>query len=254
MTAGGAPPPPSGLSVLVTRPPPGLDETMRALAARGHRPIAAPLLRIRPLSPPMPARAQAILLTSGQAAGPLALAAPHLLAVPLLAVGDRTATRAREAGFLQIGSAGGDGDDLAALVAARCRPSDGALLLACGAGHGLPLCRTLRGAGFRVIRRCLYAVQPVRHLPRSALEALSPIARLDVALFFSRETAAVFARLLNPRLQPALVMTRAAVISHSTAEPLLGLGWRLVEIASAPNATSLLSLLDPGIGLANVRP
>ncbi len=234
-----------GLSVLVTRPPPGLDETMRALAVLGHRPIAAPLLRVRSLSPAVPAHAQAILLTSGQAARPLASAAPHLLAVPLLAVGDRTAARAREAGFLQIGSAGGDANDLAALVAARCRPPDGPLLLACGASHGLPLCRTLRAAGFRVARRCLYAAQPVRRLPGPALEALNPAARLDVALFFSRETATVFARLLSPRLQPALVATRAAAISHSAAEPLLGLGWRLVEIASAPDAASLLSLLDP---------
>ena len=42
-----------GLSVLVTRPPPGLDETMRFLRAAGHHPIAAPLLRVRPLSPPI---------------------------------------------------------------------------------------------------------------------------------------------------------------------------------------------------------
>ncbi len=245
MTADGAPPPHPGLSVLVTRPPPGLDETMRALVALGHRPIAAPLLRVRPLSPAMPGRAQAILLTSGQAAEPLAAAAPHLRDAPLLAVGDRTAARARDAGFRQIGSAGGDANDLAALVAARCRPTDGPLLLACGAGHGLPLCRTLRAASFRINRRCVYEAQSVRRLPGSALEALNSAARLDVALFFSRETAAVFARLLSPRLQPALVMTRAAVISHSAAEPLLGLGWRLVEIASAPDAPSLLSLLDP---------
>ena len=243
MSAGG------GLSVLVTRPPPGLDETMRALRAAGHRPIAAPLLRVRPLSPVLPARAQAILLTSGQAVVPLAAAiaatgTPHLLAVPLLAVGDRTAARAREAGFTAVHSAAGDANALLALTRACCHPAAGPLLLCCGAGQGASLCRTLRDARFRVIRRSVYATVPVRRLPEPARAALAPANRLDAALFFSRDTAAVFVRLLPRPLQPALARTRALAISQAAAEPLLMLSWRAVETPSTPMAETLLSLLE----------
>ena len=84
--------------VLVTRPEPGLSETMRALAGMGLAPVAAPLLSVRTRHPVLPRRVQAILLTSGQAAAPLAGLAPGLRALPVLAVGDATAARARAAG------------------------------------------------------------------------------------------------------------------------------------------------------------
>ena len=228
------------LSVLVTRPPPGLDETMQALRARGHVPIAAPLLRVRLLSPAVPARVQAILLTSGQAAAPLAAVAPHLLDSLSLAVGDRTAARARQAGFACVRSAAGDADDLAGLAATCCRPRDGLLLLACGIGQGRSLSRALRGSGFRVARRCVYAAAAVRRLPGPARAALDPEPTLDAALFFSRDTAAAFARLLPRRLRQALARTRALAISDAAAEPLRALGWRSIETAAAPTAEALL--------------
>lgn len=242
-----------GGQVLVTRPEPGLSETMAALRRLGFTPVAAPLLRVSALQPALSTsladRIQAILLTSGQAADPLArLAAgrPSLLARPVLAVGDGTARRAGAAGFTRTRSASGDAMQLAALAASSLRPEQGPLLLACGRGQGAALLQSLRGGGFRVIRRCVYDATPARSLPAAAVAALET-GPLHAALFFSAETAAAFARLLPDRLRGRLGQVRALTISTRAADVIRPLGWRSVETAPSPTAASLLALLGaPG--------
>ena len=92
--------------MLVTRPEPGASETGRRLHVLGHAPLIAPVLRIAALAPrlPPPEAVQAVLATSGNA---LPALAGHR-GCRLLAVGDATAARAREAGFGDILSAGRD--------------------------------------------------------------------------------------------------------------------------------------------------
>ena len=119
--------------VLITRPEPGASETATRIAAMGLVPIVAPLLEIRPMPiRPPPGRIAAILLASGNAAGPLPAA---LHGLPVLTVGSATARRAEQAGFANVASADGDAMALAALVRARFMPRDGTLLLAAGLGR-----------------------------------------------------------------------------------------------------------------------
>lgn len=226
----------------MTRPEPGLSETMRAVAALGYAPLAAPLLSVRRLRPALPQSAQAILLTSVQAAAALAAAAPSLRALPVLAVGDSTARSARLAGFTRTESASGDAARLEARVVATLDPGQGALLLACGLGQARMLAGRLRAGGFRVVRRCLYEARPVARLPVAMTAALQQ-GDVEAALFFSGETASAFVRLLPPPLRPALASLRALAISAHAAEPLHALSWRSIEAAAAPNAASLVSLL-----------
>ncbi len=231
--------------VLVTRPEPGLSETLATLAEMGFAPVPAPLLSIRPLRPAVPEQVQAVLLTSGQAAAPLAALAPGLCGRPVLAVGDATAARARAAGFERVDSASGDAARLAGIAAARLDPRAGPLLLACGQGQGRELAAGLRRAGLRTLRRCVYAARPAWRLPDPALDALGN-GGLGSALFFSADTAAVFVRVLPPSLHGALGSVRAVAISPHAAEPLRRLSWRSVTAAAAPNAAALLALLDEG--------
>ncbi len=222
---------------------------MAALADAGWAPVAAPLLAMRPLHWSLPTSSaitiQALLLTSGQSVAGVAALGPMLQERPVLTVGDATATRARAAGLANVTSAAGDADALARLVASTLRPVDGALLLACGRGQGIPLARTLRRCGFTVIRRCVYAADPAVALPDIAHEALQDGA-LDAALFFSGETASAFGRLLPIALHPALASVRALAISRAVASTLQPMAWCSVEAAEMPNAASLLALLgDP---------
>jgi uroporphyrinogen-III synthase len=119
-----------GMRIWVSRPEPGAGRTARRLAERGHAALVAPVLRIAPSDGPPPAgRFDGLILTSANAAAPLAGAG--LSAAPVFAVGARTAERAARAGLHPVLCADGDAADLARLVAAHVRPG-GALLHAAG--------------------------------------------------------------------------------------------------------------------------
>lgn len=223
--------------VLITRPAEDAASTAARIAALGFTPIVAPVLEIRHFSPAIPGNVQAILVTSGNALA--GLAQTH---TRVFAVGDVTAERARTRGFTDVESAGRDAVTLAALVAARLRPSDGPLLLVCGRGQGAPICADLRGRGFQVVRRVTYAAVPVTRFPSAAAESLRA-GRLHAAVFLSAETASVFVRLLPPAFMPQLGGALALAIGKNAAEALKALPWRQVRLARSPTLDDVLALL-----------
>jgi uroporphyrinogen-III synthase len=103
----------------------------------------------------------------------------------------------------------------------------------------MALAATLRAAGFRVLRRVTYGARPARALPPAALRLLREAGA--AALFFSPETARIFARLLP---ESAMVNTAEALaISAATAAALAPLPWARIRVASHPNQDALLALL-----------
>ncbi len=182
-------------------------------------------------------RVQAVVAASGNA---VALPAPFR-ALPLLAVGNATAAKARIAGFRAVHSADGDASALAALATWLLDPARGALLLATGRGQGTALARTLRRAGFTVHRRAVYAAVAVRDFPPEAANAMT--SGLQAAVFFSTETARAFARLLPPVLVPLLRQTDAVVIGPGVADAVRHLPWRALRVALRPTQDEVLALL-----------
>ena len=222
--------------ILVTRPV--LDARTAALIrARGYEPVAAPLLCVTHRSVAVPPGIQAILITSGNALPGLRPAT-----VPLFAVGDGTAARARAAGFADVRSASGDASALARLVGGAADPRGGALLLASGAGQGEALARSLRTQGFRVVRRVAYAARPVTTLPDAAVKTLHA-GTLHAALFLSAETAAAFVRLLPTDAHVLLAGVRALAIGQPAARALEALPWLAVCRARTPTLDDVLALI-----------
>lgn len=225
-------------AVLITRPEPGASETAERLRAMRRVSVVAPLLRIRPLGLLPPPGIGAVVVASGNAVPCLP---PSLHALPLLAVGDATAERARAAGFTQVHSADGDASDLAALCARVCAPGT-PLLLATARGQGAGLAAMLRAAGFAVHRRAVYAATPATRLPQAARDALHDD-RLEAALFLSAETARAFVRLLPPALVPHLAAVDALAIGAPAADVLCVLPWRQVRVSAKPTLEAILALL-----------
>jgi uroporphyrinogen-III synthase len=228
--------------VLITRPEPGASETAVRVAALGYQPVVAPLLEIRTLRAPLPpsGRMQAILATSGNAIPALPASHRHL---PLFAVGEATAERARAAGFVHVSSADGDSIALALLVAQSCDRSAGPLLFACGRDQGRALAGDLRARGFAVVRRVVYAATPPGTLPDTAREAFAS-GSLTAALFFSTETARHCVRLLRAaRLHEAVRSVDALAIGQPAAVALHELPWRRTSVAAQPNQDAMLALL-----------
>ena len=228
--------------VLITRPEPAAVETASRVAALGLVPVTAPLTAIRPVRAdlPLPEQVQAILVTSGSTIDALP---PSHRDLPLLAVGDATAARARGAGHRVVHSAGGDAAGLAALAARLCDPGGLPLLLASGHGQGAALAAALTRLGFSLFHRTVYRVVPTTALPASAHHALRA-GQLLAALFFSADTARVFVRLVQDAdLAACVAPVEALAISAATATALAPLRWQRVRAALRPNQDALLALL-----------
>ena len=212
---------------------------MQRLQASGWTALSAPCLTIVPHRLRPAAAVQAVLVTSGQALPAL----DALRDRRLFTVGDATAARARAAGHRLVESADGDASALRALVRARCRPEVGTLLLASGQGQGHTLVAGLRQDGFRVLRRVAYAACPAAALPDGVCFALGA-GQIKVALFFSRETARVFARILPAALHGSLAGVDAVVIAPAAAAALRHLPWHAVRVALRPTQDEMLALLS----------
>jgi uroporphyrinogen-III synthase len=223
------------LRVWVTRTQPQAEATAARLRALGHDPLVAPLLEVRAL-------ADAALDLDGVAA--LAFTSANAVAAfaerepgrrwPVFAVGDATAAAAREAGFAQVTSAGGDVTALAAVIAAA-RP-EGLVLHAGAAEPAGDLAGELTAAGVGVRSAPLY--ETVALAPSN--EVLRAWPEVDAVLIHSPKAA----RVLDAAGLPA--GPRMLCISEAAAEPLRRAG--RVEVAKRPDEESLLDLLGPASG------
>lgn len=228
-------------AVLITRPQAGSELIAIQVARLGLQPVVAPLSEIRPLDFVLPDSAAAVLLTSGNAAATVPAWAHGL---PVFAVGDATAERARAAGCANVHSARGDAGDLARLVASALSPREGPLLLLCGRGQGSTLMAALQDAGYTVHRRAVYQVAAASVLPPPAAQALRGD-RLRSALFFSADTARTFVRLLtDPGLRTATQAVEACAIGKAAGVALSALSWRRIRVARRPNQDEMLALLQ----------
>ncbi|WP_242621670.1 uroporphyrinogen-III synthase [Komagataeibacter xylinus] len=227
--------------VIITRPPPGLAPTVAAVAGLGWRPIAASMLHVAQLSlAPNTPRPDALVLTSGQAIA--AINRPEWHDVPCYVVGHATGERARAAGFRHVVTAAGTADDLVALLRAAL-PVRGLLLLAVGRGYGDDMAQALRAAGFRVIRRCVYAVSPEQRLPAQAAQALAA-GQVAAILFYSTRTAQAFLAALSAAQAAMLGQVVAVAMSDGVAAALAcGPAWRAVRVAARPDQAAMLACL-----------
>jgi uroporphyrinogen-III synthase len=228
-------------AVLVTRPEPGASATAARLRALGFEPVLAPLLVVEQLAANLPApdTVRAVLATSGNAVAALP---PAWHALPLLAVGDATAARARDAGFAAVTSAAGDAAALLALVVRLLPPGGAPLLLAAGEGQGEALAAALAAAGYAAIRREVYAARPAQSLP-DTVQALLAAERVRAAWVFSAATARTFVRVIGESSAAALGRADALAIGPAAAVALQALPWRSIRIAARPNQDEMLALL-----------
>jgi len=118
------------MRVVVTRPEPDGKRTATALRALGHEVLIAPLMTVQSVSADLSGHWGAVIITSANA--PMAIAENSakaaLTKLPFFAVGQRSADAARETGFTNVTSAGGDVRDLMRTLSAQ-RPDAKAPLL-----------------------------------------------------------------------------------------------------------------------------
>jgi uroporphyrinogen-III synthase len=231
--------------VLVTRPQPRATATALALRARGHEPVVAPLSEIELVCEVDPKTGPwaAIVLTSANGLGGIVSFARNIQCrgVPIFAVGDVTAKAARDIGFTQVTSAGGNVSDLINLVTAQLKPP-ARLLYVAGQERSGDLAGALRAKNFEVDLVVVYRSVTARVLPEAAAAALA--GGIDAVLHFSRAAAETFINAVgNSNLVAAALNTPLHLcLSERVAAPLRKAGAVRIQIAARPNENALLDL------------
>ena len=187
------------MAVLVTRPHPDDEATATALRARGFEVLRAPMLRFEPVPfhDDADARYGAIIVTSANALRAIAshLADSRLLKLPLFAVGQHTAAVAREAGFAEVITAGGDAGALRDLVLGAVKSKQlkkaSTLLYLAGADLARDLAGELGEKGFTVVTHTTYRMIPASSLPREICDAFVAN-QIEAVLHYSRRSARAF--------------------------------------------------------------
>lgn len=228
------------LKVWITRAEPGASATAERVAALGHAPIVAPLLRIEPVAEPdIDLRGVAALaFTSANGVRAFADREPSRT-LKVFAVGAGTAAAAKAAGFRNILSADGDVHALAQRIAARKAELKGVVLHPGAAEPAGDLVGELIDAGIEARGVALYDAVPVS----PDADFLAAMAELDVVLVHSPKAAKALAGTLRKRDAAHL---RVLCLSPAVAKPLARAKVREVVRAPFPIEAALLNLIGRG--------
>jgi uroporphyrinogen-III synthase len=233
------------MHLIVTRPQTESARTANALRARGHEVLEAPMMRVESLAADLAGSWGAVIVTSANAPAAVAdnPARASILNLPVFAVGRRTAEAAREAGFENVVSAGGDVHDLVNFIAERRADAQLPLLYLAGENRAADLVSELAARAVTVEMRSVYRAVTTPLPPRlvSALRS----GEIDGVLHFSRRSAENY--LAGARqaglLEQALGL-RHFCLSAQVAAPLIAAGALNVSVSPLPEEATLLSLVE----------
>jgi uroporphyrinogen-III synthase len=240
------------MAVLVTRPEPDDEATAASLRARGFEVLTAPMLRFEPVAfqDDTDAAYGAVIVTSANA---LRGIEPHLensrlLALPLFAVGERTADAARGAGFENVISADGDAAGLRDCVLASVKTKElkkaSPLLYLAGADLARDLAGELGERGFTVVTHTTYRMAAVSSLPREICDAFAAH-RIEAVLHYSRRSARAFLQAARAGgVEISALAIPQCCISAQVATVVRDAGATQVVVAATPDENALLEALD----------
>jgi uroporphyrinogen-III synthase len=233
------------MRVLLTRPAEQAEELGAVLSAHGVEWLGEPLLRIVPVpwDHGVLAGRAALLVTSANASRELLQVPGVRRDCPVFAVGPATAAPLQAAGFSNVQAAGGTAVNLIAHVRRHADPQAGRLLHLSGRDIALDLGTGLAPAGFAVDRVVVYRAVAVERLSPGAMHEISQ-SRIDVAVFLSARTAAVFCSLvIASGIVDACARMTAVAISRKVAEALRPAGFRQVVVATSPSGDAVLKAI-----------
>jgi uroporphyrinogen-III synthase len=240
------------MAVLVTRPHPDGEVTAASLRARGHEVLLAPMLRFEPVAfrDDEDATYGAVMVTSANALRGIAphLAASRLLKLPLFAVGEHTASTARDAGFGNVLPAAGGAAALRDLVLASVKSKElkkgSTLLYLAGADLARDLAGELGERGFTVVTHTTYRMSPVSSLPQETLKAFAAN-QIEAVLHYSRRSARAFLEAVRAGgVEISALAIPQCCISAAVASVMRDAGATQVMVAASADENALFEALD----------
>jgi uroporphyrinogen-III synthase len=240
------------MAILVTRPHPDDETTAAGLRARGFEVLLAPMLRFEaaPFHDDADANYGAVIVTSANALRGIEpqLKASQLLKLPLFAVGEHTATAARNIGFEHVIPAGGDAASLRDLVIASVKTKalkkTSPLLYLAGADLARDLAGELGERGFTVVTQTTYRMIPLSSLPREVCDAFAAN-RIEAVLHYSRRSARAFLESVRAAgVEISALSIPQCCISAAVASVVRDAGATQVMVAASPDENAVFAALD----------
>lgn len=228
--------------VLITRPKHTGQALAHELEALGYETLQNPILNIRPeaFDAPDLSRYGGLIFTSAHAIRIFADHCPDK-SIPVYCVGDQSATIARDHGFIDICSASGTVLNLQQLLIDMHKDKSLPLLYVRGVDIKQEL---VEMADLKIEELVVYKADVVEEITDEVAHALDN-ETIDVALFFSKRSAAVF---INTALQNGfeqqLQRIKALCISESVLEYVRNLNWAQAHASTAPNRASMIETLQ----------
>jgi len=240
------------MAVLLTRPHPDNEDSAARLRAAGIKVLLAPMLRFEPILPFDDPKAQydAVIVTSANALRAIEsqLAQTGLLALPLFAVGEHSASTARRMGFANVIAARGDASALRERVVksvqARELRAKSRLLYLAGADTSRDLVGELAAHGIAVVQKTTYRMIALTTLPREVREAFAGNG-VEAVLHYSRRSAAAFLEAVREEgLEISALAVPQFAISANVGSVLHEAGAHQVTVAPSPDENALFEALD----------
>jgi uroporphyrinogen-III synthase len=240
------------MAVLLTRPSPDNEASSEVLRARGFEVLLAPMLRFEPapFTDDADADYQAVIVTSANALRAIAgvLAQSSLRKLPLFAVGEHTASVARDIGFAKVVTAKGDAAALRDCVLERVRAKElkkkRPLLYLAGADLSRDLASELGKHGLEVATQATYRMAAVASLPRAVCDAFARD-EIEAVLHYSRRSAAAFLEAVrNEGIEISALSVPQCCISANVAAVLHEAGAAQVKVAASPDEKALFEALE----------
>jgi uroporphyrinogen-III synthase len=228
------------MRIAITRPQVDGERSAKILRAQGHDVLLAPLMRVEPIEADVSGRWSAVVITSANAPGVLTKSR-DILALPLFAVGARSAEAARTAGFADVTSADGDVHDLVRLIAEKPRMTAPLLYLA-GETQAADLVGELARRGIKAEMRIVYRAVTAP-FPPALVDALRE-KTLDAVLHYSARSAENFvAGAHNAGIAHEAFAVRHLCLSAQVAAPLQAAGATNIAVAKQSDEAALVELL-----------
>ncbi len=233
------------MRLVLTRPQDDSKRSAAALRARGHDVLVAPLMRVETLEPELRPHWGAIVITSANAATSIASHPVHaqLVKLPVYAVGKRSADAARQAGFPDVTTAGGDLRDLLRIVSSHRPDTKAPLLYLAGEDRSGDLIGDLAVRGIAAELAVVYRAVTAPFPP--ALIAALKAGDVDGVLHFSKRSADNYVHgATRAGVAPQAFGIRHFCLSAQIAAPLKAAGATDVAIARQPDEAALLALVE----------
>lgn len=231
-------------TVLITRPEPEASDYAAELEVEGFSGLCAPMLALRDVGFEAPRLSSyaGLLLTSAQAVRYFIKRA-QAAHIPVFCVGKHTAQAAREAGFSDVISLDGTGQDLAKHIAGLAGVEDKSFLHIHGRDVAYCIADDLMERGIIVDEIVVYEAVQAEKFSAEVAAAIRD-KKVDIVTFFSKRTAEAFlACVAGEGLKEALCSIKVLSISPSVLECVRIYDWADAYVSETPDRAGMLKIL-----------